>query len=299
MELQTLYHYSSYNTLLTILKNRTFRLTSIELMNDFSEVSYGIQLLYDLLKEKGFSLCQKPFFRESIDANARNLFLEKDYIDTFRGPYIMCFSTKNDGNIPMWKMYGDDFKGVSIGFNFNKVPMIYNSLLKRNNDKHISENLKSFVPCNHVSYDYRIGLSNIIYSKQEVDQVLLRAYGIFESLHPKDTNTRMQAASIALAPLMSFIKSEYFKYEEEYRLAYIDPMPPGGEHQKEKGVQKIYYLKDNCIVRGYELEWGTANPIESITLGPNFKGSIDELRKYLNLLGYPEIEIIKSGIPIR
>ena len=99
-----------------------------------------------------------------------------------------------------------------------------------------------------------------------------------------------------LASLVPFIKSKYFKFEDEYRLAYHPPCIPNSPD--DEGIKTIHYLKDNKIVRGFELKWGNQNPIKSITFGPNFKGDIVELKKHMKLLEFPEIEFYKSNIPV-
>ena len=296
-----LYHYCSYNTLLTILQNRTFRLTSIELMNDYSEIFYGSKLLVDIALKNGFITDSPQTYQRNIEGNARsvNKFYTNTQLEKYAGPYIMCFSEKGDGNIPMWKMYGDDFKGVSIGFDLNKIPNIKEHINDRVNNS-LCNALKLDVPHNNVSYKYRIGLSAIIYTKEELEQLYLLYYNGWSNLHKNNIQLRIKATIMSMAKIMPFVKSEYFYYEKEHRLAYMDPVR--FEEETDKNITDVYYIKNNKIVKGYDLAWeleNTEHPIVDITLGPAFVGDTEDLVLYLDKLGYKEIQIKQSAIPIR
>lgn len=88
-----LYHYTSFETLKLILKNNSFRFTRLDKLNDPME---GYLLKYEN-------------YRENI--------------------FVSSWSAVAKEQIPMWKIYSNDFKGVRIGmpvnlFNFNDDMLI-------------------------------------------------------------------------------------------------------------------------------------------------------------------------------
>ena len=87
------YRYMSFETAFNILKNRTFRMNSIVGMNDKSEVYYFDKYVYGKVN----------------DSSKSN--------DT----YISSFSLLQD-DLTMWRLYGDNGKGVCMAFRLKKTP---------------------------------------------------------------------------------------------------------------------------------------------------------------------------------
>ena len=123
------YHYCSLNTLLSIVKNRQLWLSDMMHSNDSEEISYGFSEIRKMLENEISSILEKKHFpggKEEIDSATAQIltaFLHK--MHSIAAPteircYATCFSTKKD-LLSQWRSYGDDGKGVSIGFNLDKL----------------------------------------------------------------------------------------------------------------------------------------------------------------------------------
>jgi len=113
-----LYHYCSLDTFTEIIKNKTIRLSNIFKMNDYSEVIHVLELLPYVLKEE-YKKSPFPFKykgRENAEAFDEIVSDINKEINTVKYvSYIACFSDKDD-DLGQWRAYGDDGKGIAIGY---------------------------------------------------------------------------------------------------------------------------------------------------------------------------------------
>lgn len=98
--INTIYRYTSLETALLILKNNTYRMYGIVGMNDKSEIDYFDNYCNSTDKAQSYPILN-------------NLFLSS------------CSLLKD--NLTMWRLYGDDAKGVCLSFDIN--PNITDSFL--------------------------------------------------------------------------------------------------------------------------------------------------------------------------
>ena len=106
--MKKIYHYTSVETLKLILLNRTLRFKSLGLVDDV---------------------------KEERTANFGN---------AGRMTYVSCWTTL-DENRPQWNGYGDNYKGVMIGIEFEKIEDVFLSVPMRFGDK-VVPTLPVFVP---------------------------------------------------------------------------------------------------------------------------------------------------------
>lgn len=126
-----LYHYTSLEVLKCMFDSYTkenpyltFWASNCTYMNDPKEITEGITLVRDILKEglEGHDLCHAKFF---LDENLKEDSLRDGLLlESAQGianiPYAVSFS-KNADNLNMWRMYGDNGKGVVLGFIRNEL----------------------------------------------------------------------------------------------------------------------------------------------------------------------------------
>lgn len=99
-----LYHYTSLNTFLSMIKNREIWMSSTGSMNDRKETTYFIELLENELK----AYCRQDFF-------------EKVYAQIpLNYKYAFCLSTEKD-DAAQWERYGDSAMGVCLSFNVGEL----------------------------------------------------------------------------------------------------------------------------------------------------------------------------------
>lgn len=106
-------YYTSAHTALSILKNRELWFRNVTVMNDFSEISYGLSLL-----RNAFSCDVGKRFRQAVDDIFPNTIAETDTLlsawenDWKFETYIACVSVHNSdedqqGRLSMWRAYGN------------------------------------------------------------------------------------------------------------------------------------------------------------------------------------------------
>lgn len=90
-----IYRYTSLQTAFEIIKNGSFRMNGLFGMNDKSEINYAENFITD-----------KPIPFNQLPGETINALNKK---------FISSFSSKND-NLTMWRLYGDNGKGVMLSF---------------------------------------------------------------------------------------------------------------------------------------------------------------------------------------
>lgn len=99
-----LYHYTSLNTFLCMVRTREIWMSSTSSMNDRKETTYFIELLEKELK----TYCRQDFF-EKIYAQIPSSY-----------KYAFCLSTEKD-DAAQWERYGDSAMGVCLAFNVGEL----------------------------------------------------------------------------------------------------------------------------------------------------------------------------------
>lgn len=101
---EKLYHYTSLNTFISMIKNREIWMSSTGSMNDSKETSYFIEMMEHELSSYGRS----DFFERvhtQIPLNYK---------------YAFCLSTEED-DAAQWERYGDSAMGVCLAFNVEEL----------------------------------------------------------------------------------------------------------------------------------------------------------------------------------
>ena len=116
------YHYCSLESLNSILKNRSLRLTNILKSNDSMEISW-ICRYYDVEFKRAYENAS-DLFRSKISSE-RLMGYVKLFTDEFFNEnhadfryYVTCFSYQND-LLSQWRGYADDGRGAAIGFDLD------------------------------------------------------------------------------------------------------------------------------------------------------------------------------------
>lgn len=135
-----LYHYTSLEVFKCLFENYSkedaylsFWATNCTYMNDPKEITEGINLVRDILKNglpDQFIQHANYFLDENMDENSlRDDLLLESAGSLSNIPYAISFS-KNADNLNMWRMYGDNGSGVALGFSYNKLRIPGTKLIK-------------------------------------------------------------------------------------------------------------------------------------------------------------------------
>ena len=179
-----LYKYTSFETLQKILDNKSVLMNSIVSMNDKTETDF-----------------MKPYLH---NVKGSNDIPELDVCISASRKFIISFTAKED-NLDMWRFYGDNARGVSIGFKFTpnkgKVYKI----------KYVDENDKTLV---------------------NIKKVLKRL--------KKDLNFKFEQ----LIRYKHFIKHKDYETEEEYRYLENSIKPIGWFINDSNGILTPFISKN-------------------------------------------------------
>lgn len=317
------YHYTSLDALFSIVKSKTFRLTSLESSNDKKELYYTpeefLKDLDNVLNNEKNIRTKKVFklIKESISLNKKNF---NQCCKPKPLPYALCLSDKKD-NLTHWDRYAHSCTGVCICFNISSLDVY----LKRMSISLIGDGI----------YD----IEKIFYSRQQKETVIKNSLVNFVNLsieHNKKEgidikeslkrNGYIYAATI-YSRLKKFSKNNSFVDEGEVRLYHdalsiketlhlIDLMATDFDQELhtniknnfENFVESLHIIDENfCItqngIRSYknlnlEEVWGSGT-IPEIILGPMCVQNKKELRRFLKANGLEGTKVTDSIVPIR
>jgi hypothetical protein len=201
---KTLYHYTSQEGLLGIIKDRSIRATDINFLNDSKEFSIGQELIEDVLKKSKFNLGSIQ-----IDESKNSLIdgllkvLKSEIIKT----YVCSFSEKKD-ELSQWRGYCSNDIGFSLGFNVCKM------LECTKSEKGI------LLQCQYKESNQREIIETVIetWSTYECSKKLLNQ----ETIKSEDKKKCIHLLFLMLFRIAPLLKHESFYEEAEWRLVFID-----------------------------------------------------------------------------
>ena len=265
----TIYHYTSLNTLINILKSKEFWLFSTAQMNDKLEQKYFIEDLQQKIKQQ---ISEDSF--EKCDSIFNKIYKRLD----FEYPYAMCFSLLED-DASQWERYSNNGMGVRIGFNTENIVKLF---------------------CNGYS-----NLTKISYgfdSSQHAHFNVLKKYIVEEEITEGFSNERQIIDNVLACSTMH--KHIGFQTEQECRITTF-----WGHFLMKNSTCDFVVIRDvarrvlkvkvdqMCAEQKINFE----DLFESVLLGPKSVQNEIELRAYLKTLGYNNLaeNTHKSKCPLR
>lgn len=257
----SLYHYTSLNTFLCILRTREIWLSSTGSMNDRKETSYFIELLEKELKAFG-----------------REDFFEKVYAQIpLSYKYAFCLSTEKD-DAAQWERYGDSAMGVCLSFNVGELcKCLYGYMDIMFNEVFYNDSIISDSYFKIVKKYFETGNIDIYSSEEElIDQLIyagnLHKHKSFKNEHEIRVTTLGNEAP----------------YGTEYALKEIGNV-----------VKKVYILRPDIM--GSSKGSCFENMIDEVILGPRSQQNINILRQYIYSNGLYDLadKVTMSESPLR
>lgn len=284
-----LYHYTSLNGFLSIIETQSLFFSNVNFLNDSKEIKHGVDIVLKAI--------------EQIEENQSSDILSKmkDNIDLLykSEKYVTCFS-KNGDLLSQWRAYGNNGKGISIGFEFSDL----------------TDSFDKYLTGTHIEYDEKIQVESI----KEYINLMIEFYENIENNY--DWNGQNFNNLIAKQIITFFnnvihsFKHPSFIDEREYRLQLeID-----NNMYKKEDIELKFRATENLIIpytiikNDYisYLETKVPNeteplfslkklPISKIIIGPSldYETVKNGIKKFLFEKGYKEIDIEKSNVPYR
>lgn len=119
---KVLYHYCSVNTLMSIIQNNNIWLSDAEKTNDNTEMKWLFSKIHEVIDQALESYRenyeQEILLKTKVIAyhTTENLLSKSAPIVQNAKSFLICFSEEKD-LLSQWRAYGNDGKGVAIGFN--------------------------------------------------------------------------------------------------------------------------------------------------------------------------------------
>ena len=228
-----LYHYSNQFVLGEIIKTKQIWLSNAFDMNDPQEITFGTEIILNLLKQKMGD--DSVIFKMIENCRSRN---EKAFATGHpNNVFIFSFSEKGD-DLKQWIHYGNNGKGVSIEFVFSKIQeaLIYDEIGSEQWLLPVYYFNQYKKPSDTRAQHFCDMLLNIFRGIEK---------GIVEAKCQSDQNV-MQMSYDNVRFFSSFIKQDLFQDEKEWRL--VINTGPGNKSIKIKthinNMAKMVYEQD-------------------------------------------------------
>lgn len=300
------YHYTSPEALINILKTGKIRFYDYRFMNDSSEFTYIDSLIEKILPE--FPGLQKELSQYSTSTGQRGMFprsaetLGPLFSERKKHYYLFCASTESD-SLSMWHYYikNDKYQGANIGFS----PDIFGLNIAINTNRSTVEAILH---------------GPVIYDTAQQVQYIKR---VFQERQDRLTNSSgAEGESEIIAFLVErinecriFFKHPAFTDEREYRFVIVEntafehlfsgkqpPFDCGSNVNEKTFITKNGYFTSYC-----ELSFlsDKSSPIHNITFAPSSTNEFALLRVGIQEFiaqfndRYASINISQSHIPVR
>lgn len=216
------YHYCSLDTFIAIISNKSLRLCDLSKTNDYMERKWILNILEDSLikafekNEISINLKEDYWYDKGIHNHiAFILGMLKHYVES--SSYITCFS-RNGDLLSQWRAYGDDGKGVSIGFNSKLI----SKAISRKNKVYFEDVLYEL---DEQVEEIELAVENAInYMKNMFENDKVRMSDDFNEYFIEEFDAFCEVVCDDLAEVSCYMKNPSFKEEDEVRIIYSPDM---------------------------------------------------------------------------
>lgn len=259
---RTLYHYCSNSAFKSIVEGRSLRLSDLTLSNDTMEGRLVEKVFHEAMPSRTEHRSVSEF-RKIFMSNIRARVLGLGF----------CLSSESR-SLSQWRYYGDEGRGVAIGFNRETLE----NIAKRD-----------LVSLEKVDYSNKTQLE---WMKELLSQDEIQTF--FDD--PSNLPGGHLLATESLARLF-FWKSQEFVEEKEWRLAKTIRL-----HKSNFGGDGV-----NLTARRGELvhhldvkfEGSADTVVDEIILGPLNASTQAPLEQWIKAMGYESAIVMKSELPMR
>jgi len=273
-DIDTMYHYCSLDSFFSIVKNQELWLTRADYTNDIYEMQYVDHKMLEIANE----MLENGEITEEASRDLKMFYNREDYYGKM---FIGCFSRQGE-NLSQWRLYADDAKGVSIGFNVAQ-------LIRKN--------------C--IRPDLSILMSGYVgYKVKYFDKAMKEE--IKEDLRDnvrENANYDITIKDFIRFKENDYIKGDEFKFEEEYRILYNPAQKQIGNYRFDVGNDFYrqgdmdFRVRDNKLVPYWKMPIGGA--ISEVIIGSKCSASETEMKNFLMKYGFSEAVVRRSELSYR
>jgi hypothetical protein len=280
-----LYHYTGLNGFLSIIETQSLFFSNVNFLNDSKEIKHGVDIVLKAIEETEKNETSDILLKmkENIDLLYKS---EK---------YVTCFSKDGD-LLSQWRAYGNNGKGISIGFEFADL----------------TDSFDKYLTGTHIEYDETTQIESI----KEYINLIVHFYKKIQDNYDwngQDFNNLVAKQIITFFNNVIYsFKHPSFIDEREYRLQL--------EIDNKDDIDLKFRATENLIIPYTVLKNSYASyletkesdetepifslkklPISKIIIGPSLDYETVKIgiKQFLFEKGYKEINIEKSNVPYR
>lgn len=279
---QTLYHYCSLSTFLSIVKNKSIWVSDIERSNDFMELISLRQLLSKYINADLNEIIESNMMSGDKEKASQLWNLRDNFNDMLHKrvakTFAFCLSEEKD-LLSQWRGYADDGKGVAVGFKSEYIKGIERFTFE-----------VSRLPSMAFSFDkveYRQSKARSFIRKQ------IKDFGFKSCKSVEEYQSALYYITTRTASRAPFFKTEAFCEEKEWRLVllcFIKALSKNNFSEFSNSEIKMkdidYIVSHNELVPHVEIEFSDiANAISEIVIGPKCKETEADIKNFLVFMG--------------
>lgn len=284
--MDTLYHYCSAQTFVSLLSSNSLWLSSLSLSNDTLEGRLMYRVFERMAGKNGLGV-------EAV----RALSQEVQPMEQTRDGLGLCLSERED-LLSQWRGYADDGRGFSIGFSRAYLEALGARRLEKGDMSftlqkvlYLEDEQEALLDSafRTLQEDLRVATSERTDAERDNDDVSVR-----ESARRTRARIKISTDVLKLSGHLYAMKIEAFKEEVEWRLVHILASRAGQDiHYRSSRDRILPYL----IVELEKLD-GLA-PIDRVRIGPKNITSEQTIRSCLARYGFDGVSVERSSATYR
>lgn len=286
--MDSLYHYCSGETFLSIIKNRSIWMSSISLSNDYMEGKIVSNVIDSLAAKEKFSY-------ENISILQNSLNFINDTMDGFG----FCMSEEKD-LLSQWRGYANDATGFSVGFSVEYLRALCSVIfLEKGSHIKLLKVLYDLKDCENAITPIFNKIKDLV-EKNEFGKGIgecRRRYGRNDRVDVYDIEgkivaPRLSGTILRLKSNLFLLKANAFHEEKEWRLIYDFFKRGNGECSFRVAGNKIIPYKEINLI---PFETVDISPIVEVVIGPKNMTPIYVIKSLLEQNGFTNVRISRSS----
>ena len=261
------YYYCSFEVFRSMLNSKTLWLTNLTKSNDSQEVVRLYNNIWDDVKIR--------LLNSDLDTDTTKFVIQQ--IEYARGPQVFfdvpygcCLCFEND-LVQQWREYGDNGKGVSVGFELDWF------------------GIKRQLPITSSQITDAIGYEAVQYDSNQLRNVFYIIF--YEAIKEEGRNAWIFSILPTFKHYAGFIKNPTFKDEKEIRILYY---PVESCESTFDGLSDL----NEDIRPHYCLNWANerSSALRSITIGYSCEYTQEDIVKLIDQAGIVGTESVQINI---
>lgn len=281
---QTLYQFCPVDSFRKLVASKVIWCTDLASANDPRELELGLQHVLDAMK----------FVRENEYGGHVGEFLEKLMSDVTSGSarqqfFCACFSLLNDA-LPMWREYGDNYRGVAIGFRPTAITSMPGRIQKvRYLNSNSAEDFRRLVRDISSQFDPDHSPKDIRYWAIASSGILAAVTALKHHTWEYEKEIRFVFAQVRTKPEIN-LPISYFSVDAP--IFWQTPL------NRRRGEGFVDYMAFQ-FGRRKQGTYDFSRAIAQVVIGPRCALSIEEAKSELQGNGFEGVDVVRSECEIR